>query len=290
MYLDLNKMYMNKLMKIREISFLFLATLLLFSSCTEVPSLGSIAPDVRYKNRKQYAVSGLEQNIGEFLGSSSTLPLNFKIVDLKETKGGDVSTLKQEIPVLVYTAPIVGNETPAELALKTDTIMKPAVSLNAFTGKVEILQGNNIPAGEYRFDIAVSNSSGETILKDAIIIEFKEFELRSWSSGMTKAPEITRVADKPNQILFVGHLDGKPLPGNRIDFTSNRSNGFKGTFVDDKPEGEIWSVDFPVKPADTNCSWKIMKDVDGVQTPSYITESMNFVLGRPGSYVIKLYK
>lgn len=281
---------MNKLMKIKEISFLYLAALLLFSSCTEVPSLGSIAPDIRYKNRKQYAVSGLEQNIGEFLGSSSTLPLNFRIVDLRETNGGDVTALKQEIPVIVYKAPIIGNETPAELSLKTDTLMKPAVSLNAFNGKVEILEGNNIPAGEYRFDIAVSNTSGETILKDAIIIEFKEFELKSWSSGMKKAPEITRVGDKPNQILFVGHLDGKSLSGDRIDFTTNRATGFKGTFINDKPEGEIWSVNFPVKPANTYCSWQMINDLNGVQTTSYVTENLNFVLGRPGSYVIKLYK
>lgn len=267
-----------------------LGAALLPMGCTEVPSLGSIAPDVRYKNRKQYAISGMEQNIGDFLSSSSTLPLNFEIVNVWETNGREVTSFNEDIPVISYNASVVGGESEDELRLKTDTVMKPAVSLNPFTGKLEILEGNRIPAGEYHFDIRVSNTSGSTLLQDAIVVEFKEYEMTSWSTGMAKAPEIERVADAPNQILFVAHLNGVPLPGDRIDFTTNRASGFKGTFVNDTPEGEIWKASFPVKSADTYCSWQIIDEVGGVTSTSYVTENMNFVLGRPGSYVIKIFK
>lgn len=263
--------------------------LFLAGSCTDIPKEGSIAPDINYRNRKQQAISGLAQSIGDFQVSTSTLPLYFEIANITETNGNDVSALLQEIPVIQYTQPIVGDETAEELKLKSDTAQVPAVTINQHTGRLEILEGNSILAGEYHFDIKVSNSSGNRLLKDALVVEFAEYELKSWS-GMTKAPEIERVGDAPNQILFVGHLDGKPLHGNRIDFTQSRALGFKGTFVDDTEQGEIWNVGFPVKESTTYCNWKITTNEDGEQTDTYENGELNFVLGRPGSYVIRLYK
>ena len=269
---------------------IFIGCVISLSGCVEIPKEGSLAPDIGYKNRKQYAISGLEQNIGDFLSSSSTLPLKFEIVKISETNGGNTAALKEELSVVRYKEAVVGNESTEELALKSETVKQPAITINQNTGKIELLEGNKIPAGEYRFDVQVSNTSGTKVLKDAIIIEFVEFEAPSWSAGMAKAPEIVRVADAPNQILFVGYLNGEQLPGNRIDFTKNRGAGFKGTFVDDKPEGELWKVNFPVKYSDTFCSWKIIKTENGAEQVSYVSENFNFVLGIPGSYVIRLYK
>jgi hypothetical protein len=263
---------------------------LLLSGCVEIPAEGSLAPDIGYKNRKQYAVSGLTQNIGDFLSSSSTLPLRFEIVNITETGGKDVAALKEELSVVQYKEAVVGNESPAELALKTETLKQPAISINPNTGKIEVLEGNKVPAGEYRFDVKVSNTSGSRVLKDAIVIEFVEFETTAWSAGMKSAPKIERVAATPNQILFVGYLDGVKLPGNRIDFTKNRNAGFKGTFVDDNDQGELWRVNFPVKNSDTYVSWKVITDINGTEQVSYVSENFNFVLGIPGSYVIRLYK
>lgn len=269
---------------------IFMGYLVSLSGCVEVPAEGSLAPDIGYKNRKQYAVSGLEQNIGDFLSSSSTLPLKFEIINITETNGGEVAALKEELSVVRYKEAIVGNESAEELALKSVVVKQPAITINQNTGKIELLEGNKIPAGEYRFDVQVSNTSGSKVLKDAIVVEFVEFEAPSWSAGMAKPPVIERVAATPNQILFVGYLDGKQVPGNRIDFTKNRSAGFKGTFVDDKPEGELWNVRFPVKYSDTYCSWKVIKNENGAEQVSYVSENFNFVLGIPGSYVIRLYK
>lgn len=268
----------------------YFGVILLFSGCVEVPSEGSIAPDINYRNRKQYAISGLEQYIGDFNFSTSTLPIYFEIVNIRETNGGGISKLKEELPVIRYKEPIVGGETPEELQLKTELVTQPAVTINSNTGKIEVLEGNTIPAGEYRFDIQVTNTSGSTLLTDAIIIEFKEFEVTSWAPGMAKEPVIERIADSPNQILFVGYLNGEKLHGNRIDFTTERSAGFKGTFVNDTEEGEIWNVNFPVKNSNTFCTWKVVEEVDGEEQVSYLTENFNFVLGLPGSYVIRLYK
>lgn len=269
---------------------IFVCGMLLMSACTKIPQEGSIAPDITYKNRKQYATSGLEQNIGVFQASTSTLPLNFEIMDIKETSGKDISALKENIRVVKYKAPIVGNETPAELLLKTDTVMTPALSINRYTGQVEILEGNKIPAGEYHFNIKVSNQSGSKVLQDALVIEFKEFEVKTWAPGMLKQPEIERVGDTPNQIRFVGHLNGVALGGDQIDFTKDRAAGFKGTFVNDANNGEIWSVKFPVKESDTYCTWRVVSSTGGTNTVSYEALNFNFVIGLPGSYVIRLYK
>ena len=137
--------------------------------------------------------------------------------------------------------------------------------------------------GEYHFDIEVSNTSGSMILQDAIIIEFKEYEVISYSRGMAQEPVIERVGDSPHQILFQGYLNGQQLHGNMIDFTFNRELGFKGTFRNDTPEGEVWDVNYPVYPSNTYCTWKIIsKDEDGTETVTYVSENFNFILGRMG--------
>ncbi|HRO46840.1 DUF5007 domain-containing protein [Agriterribacter sp.] len=268
----------------------FACATLLMGGCTKIPQEGSIAPDINYKNRKQYAISGLGQNIGDFNASTSTLPLKFEIVNIREPNGKTVAALNNELPVIRYKEAIVGNESTEELLLKSDTVMVPAVSINEHTGKLEILEGNLIPAGEYHFDIQVSNLSGSKLLTDALVVEFKEFDVTEWSSGMAKQPEIERVGDAPNQIRFVGYLDDQPLSGDFIDFTKNRSAGFKGTFVNDTDDGEIWSVKFPVKESDTYCTWKIVEMVNGVEEVSYESFNFKFVIGLPGSYVVRLYK
>ena len=63
------------------------STILFTGACTKIPQEGSIAPDITYKNRKQYAISGLQLNIGSFQSSTSTLPLKFEIVEIREPGG-----------------------------------------------------------------------------------------------------------------------------------------------------------------------------------------------------------
>lgn len=270
-----------------QLSTFCIGGILLTAACKKIPAEGSIAADITYKNRKQYAISGLQQAIGDFKASTSTLPLSFEIVEVRELSGKAVSSLNDKIPVVRYKEPIVGNETPAELRLKIDTVMTSAVTINLHTGQLEILEGNKVAAGEYHFDIKVSNQSGGRVLKDALVIEFKEYEVKSWSTGMSKQPEIERVGDTPNQIRFVGYTNNVALAGDQIDFTQERAAGFKGTFVNDATDGEIWQVNFPVKESNTYCTWKTTS-ADGVE--SYSSENFNFVIGLPGSYVIRLYK
>lgn len=260
---------------------------LLFSACKKIPPEGSLAPDIGYKNRKQNTISGLAQSIGDFNTSTSTLPLSFEIVAIREASGHSISALNQKVPVVVYKQAIVGNETPAELKLKTDTVMTPAVNVNQHTGRLEFLEGNKIPAGEYHFDIKVSNTSGSKLIKDALVVAFSEYAVISYSSAMTGTPVIERVGDTPNQIKFVGYLNGAPLSGAQIDFTKNRAQGFKGTFVNDVSDGEIWNVNFPVHESDTYCTWQVTAPTGGV---SYVSADFDFVIGIPGSYVIRLYK
>lgn len=272
-------------MKQTVISLILLVTVLF--GCVEIPNPGSIATDVRYVNRTQFAISGNPMVIGEFNLSTSTLPVSFNILEIKEANGGSIDALSETIPVMVYTEKIIGDETEEELALKSATIEMPALSIDEFTGQITVRKGNSIPVGVYSFDIEITNTSGSKVLEDAIIIEFKEYEVSSYASSMAKEPIIERVADSPNQILFVGYINDTPLHGNMIDFTEDRESGFEGIFVNDSQNGELWSVTFPVVPSTTTCNWKMI-DEEGVIT--YDGASFDFTIGRPGSYVVRIYK
>ena len=130
MFLDLINTTDFKINKMKNIFRCFVIIMVYtLSSCVEIPQEGSIAPDVKYRNRKQIAISGTGQTIGDFEYSTSTLPMKFAIKKISETNNGDISSFSQEIPVVRYIAPIVGNETEKELRLKTDTVFLPALAI-----------------------------------------------------------------------------------------------------------------------------------------------------------------
>ena len=52
----------------------------------------------------------MQQTIGQFEASSSTLPIQFKVVSISETSGQDINSLNEEIAVVQYSKPIVGGD------------------------------------------------------------------------------------------------------------------------------------------------------------------------------------
>ncbi len=248
-------------------------------SCEQSGTEGTLSVDIKYKDKKQTIVTGLGDKLGDFLTSKSSLPIKFEIDNVVSENGTPTDALFEMIKTPVVIHKLNGNETPAALALKTDTVMLPAVSIEEFTGKLLVLEGNHLISDTYHFDVKVTNVSGSMVLEDALILEVKDFNVLDFSDFQTGAPVIERVGETPHQILFKAYNeDMQEIPSDSIDFIGERASGFRGIFVDDTPEGELWNVDFPVRPASTYVY------LNGDQ------RFVNFALGKPGNYKITFYK
>ncbi|MEQ9289070.1 MAG: DUF5007 domain-containing protein [Cyclobacteriaceae bacterium] len=247
--------------------------------CEDSVTEGTLSVDIKYKDKKQTIVTSLGDELGEFLTSKSSLPIKFEIAGVAAENGSSTEPLFAMIEVPIFTQEVTGNETSEALALKTKRVSMPAVSIGEYTGKLIVREGNSIAADKYHFDIKVTNVSGSAILDDALILEVKDFDIIGFSDFQSGVPVIERIADSPNQILFTAYdEDAAVIPAESIDFVARRDRGFKGIFVDDTNNGELWQVDFPVRPADTYV---------------YLNEDeryINFALGKPGSYKITFYK
>lgn len=249
------------------------------SGCEESETQGTLSVDIKYKDKKQTIVTSLGDELGEFLTSKSSLPIRFEIAGVTAENGSSTEALFEEVQVPTFTQAINGNESSEALALKTTLVDKPAVSIGEFTGEIIVREGNNIPADLYHLDIKVTNVSGSAIIEDALILEVKDFDIIGFSDFQSGVPVIERVGDSPNQILFTAFDENNVvIPSTAIDFVGERAKGFKGIFVDDTADGELWEVDFPVRPADTFV---------------FLNEDerfINFALGKPGNYKITFYK
>ncbi len=247
-------------------------------ACEQDDTSGTLSVDIKYLDKKQTTVTGLGGLFGEFLPSKSSLPIKFEIINVVAENGSSTEAVFEEVDVPTFIKKVTGQETPAELALKVDTVKLPAVSIEEFTGQLNVREGNRLLADKYHFDIKVSNVSGSAILKDALILEVKDFEIFGFSDFQGGAPVIERIGDSPDQILFTAFDEGVVIPADEIDFVAQRKRGFKGIFVDDMPEGELWSVSFPVLRSNTFVYLK------GEQ------REIDFALGKPGNYKITFFK
>ena len=247
--------------------------------CEESDTQGTLSVDIKYEDKKQTIVTSLGDEMGVFLTSKSSLPIKFEIESVTAENGSSTDALFELIEVPIYIQKITGEESAEALALKTKIANLPAVSVGEFTGKLIVREGNNIAADNYHFNIKVTNVSGSAILDDALILEVKDFDIIGFSGFQSGVPVIERVGDSPNQIVFTAYDENaEVIPADAIDFVTDRADGFKGIFVDDLAEGEVWKVDFPVRPSNTSVS------LNGE------TRSINFALGKPGSYKVTFYK
>lgn len=248
-------------------------------SCDQDIQVGNLAVDMKYKDQKQSVVTGLDARVGEFVFSKSSLPLTFEIEGVFEEDGASTAELSEIIKVPIFTEAVSSDDSEEMRVQKRDTVLLPAVEIEKHTGVFVVHGGNNIKEGKYHFNVKVTNVSGNVVLNDVFILEVLPHYLFSFSNfGGT--PTIVRVADTPHQIVFKAYnaQTNEAIPAENFHFMDGRENGFKGIFAGDTSEGELWNVAFPVKPADTQL------DIEGQRM------YMDFALGIPGKYEIKLYK
>ena len=247
--------------------------------CEESETEGTLSVDIKYKDKKQTIVTGLGNALGEFLTSKSSLPIRFEIENVVSENGTNTETLFELVKAPIIIQALNGDETPTALKLKSDTVMMPSVSIEEFTGKLIVREGNNLLADKYHFDVRVTNVSGSLVLEDALILEVKDFDVLDFNNFITGVPVIERLGDTPHQILFTAfNENAEIIPAESIDFIGERDAGFRGIFVDDTADGELWNVNFPVKPAST---YVYLNDEQ---------RFINFALGKPGNYKITFYK
>lgn len=257
-----------------------LALVLGFSwSCEEDVTVGNLAVDMKYKDQKQTVVTGLSSRVGEFQFSKSSLPLTFEIIGVVEKDGGSIAEITEEVKVPIYTQAVTLVESEDIKASKRDTVLLPAVQVEEHTGDFIIHGGNNIKEGIYTFDLKITNVSGDVDLTEAFILEvlpFTVFEFNNFGG----TPTIERVGDSPHQIIFKAYdvAADTVIMADEFHLMTSREDGFVGVFAGDTEQGEEWDVQFPVLPASTTVTFegKVAR--------------INFALGVPGKYVIKLYK
>lgn len=270
-------------MKVKEIFIIiFIVSGFVFgvlSSCNEDIQIGNLAVDMKYKDTKQFVITGLDARVGEFVFSKSSLPLTFEIENVTEANGGSTKELFEEIKVVIYTNASSPTDSEEMKKEKRDTVLLPALEIEKHTGIFVLHEGNKIKEGTYSFDVKITNVSGEVMLSDALVLEvlpYKIFSFREFGG----APTIEHVADSPNQIVFKAFdLENDTIiPAENFNFMEDRSSGFEGVFAGDTPEGEIWNIEFPLKQTETRVV------INGKSM------YLNFALGVPGKYVINMYK
>lgn len=170
---------------------LFLPILQLFSGCREVFDLPDekdfLGKNLNYSNKVLEPVIGRTTVIGGFNSDMSTMPLTFEIVNARYGDGRPVTDLFQVRPTWVWTAAYDGLETSLEeINAKRKKEDRPLFEVRS-SGEF-ILWGSSTNAlieprpadssaltQEIRyFDLKISNTGGDTILKDFQIIPWRE--------------------------------------------------------------------------------------------------------------------
>lgn len=108
-----------------------------------------------------------------FANDQSTLPLTFKIVNLRSFDGDQVPELLKLFPVRIWTKPYTGLEkSREEILAKTDTIMRPIWEIGKHSGAFTMwnVAGSDLiktePDSCYVFDVEVSNNGGRRYFRN----------------------------------------------------------------------------------------------------------------------------
>lgn len=115
-----------------------------------------------------------------FVGSSS-LPLTFKIINMRTREGAVAPELTQNTPVQIWTQPYLGDEKSiAEIEAKRKFENRPLFEIREHSGQFLMWSTatSNVlrtqPDSGYVFDVEVSNSGGRRYFRDFKLMPLKE--------------------------------------------------------------------------------------------------------------------
>lgn len=165
-------------MKRLSILSLTAGAVLLFNACKKVDE-GYLSEGIRYQFPTIEVERGVVKIANENLifPDGSTLPLNVKLLDIREKISGKRADVwYRDYDSYKFLSPLTASDTTMELFNKKIQYGKfPAFDFVASGGYFRFNTGTKtIPMGEYIFDLEVSNVRGTKQIKDAATIIVKE--------------------------------------------------------------------------------------------------------------------
>ncbi len=171
----------------RLLSFLALVILsitLLITACKDnIPDVRlSLANDMQFTVKQYQPVLGRNSLVADnFSVGSSSMPLNFKIVNMRRFTGEAAPELTDFFPVQVWKSAYDGTEKSiAEIEAKRTTENHQLFEIREHSGQFVMWAKANSsfvraqPDSGYVFDVEVSNSGGRKYFKDFKLRPFKE--------------------------------------------------------------------------------------------------------------------
>lgn len=174
-----------------KVVFLVLATAVLGNSCKKIYNLPKekdfISNNVNFSIKVLEPVIGRNNIIGGFNADYSTYPINFEIVNARFGDGTPYTDIFKKVPTLVFTAPYTGLETSlAEIEAKRKIEEHPMFEMRSSGEfllwgsstneliKPRPIDSTNLSQDTRFFDVKVTNTGGERLIRDFQIRPFRE--------------------------------------------------------------------------------------------------------------------
>ncbi len=170
---------------------LLLSAIIVISGCKKIFDLPQekdfLSPNINFSNKVLQPIIGRNNLMGGFNADNSTQPLKFEIVNARYGDGKPYDDLFQKVPTYVWTAAYTGLETSLEeieakrkleehslfeirssgefilWASATNQLIKPRPA-----------DSTNFPQDTRFFDLKISNSGGEQLIRDFEVRPFRE--------------------------------------------------------------------------------------------------------------------
>lgn len=213
---------------------------LLFSACKKyLPKERlSLGADAQFSTYTYSPVLGRNTLYDNFNGGSSSLPLNFKLLNMRKLNGDPAPELTENFPVLVWKSPYEGNEKSlAEIEAKRAIENHPLFEIREHSGQFLMWYAarSNFVAVQsdsgYVFDVEVSNSGGRRYFKNFKLKPFRERPYEpSNLDPLTGQASTTQI--KPTTVNgMYGQRTNRMLNSNDIGVLFNKKEGLGNTIT-----------------------------------------------------------
>lgn len=145
------------------------------SGCEEIPD-GYIPDKVLYVQNPFVVQKGIEITTAPPNINGASYPLKFRLLDTEGPDGKMTSILTDSIPTRVWTKPYdyTVDKTIEAINAKIATVKAPVMRISESGGQISFSSASSeIPIGEYKVSIEMTNSAGTKIYKDVFIADIR---------------------------------------------------------------------------------------------------------------------
>ena len=167
-------------MKDRYISCLYVAAMFsfmaTFSGCSEIPD-GYISDKVIYVQNPFVVQKGIEITTAPPNINGTSYPLSFKLLATEGPDGNMTTILTDPVPTRVWTKPFdyKTDKTIEAINEKMTVVDAPVMRISESGGQISFSSASTeIPTGEYKVSVEMTNSAGTRIYKDVFVADIQE--------------------------------------------------------------------------------------------------------------------